>query len=890
MREALGSVARVACLWRRLRRAGWRRVVWELLAGLRNVAAAHQLGTSLYDRLIAMLVARCGLFDVSYYVRTNPDVAQCGVRPALHYVRYGEREGRCPMPLFDPHHYRKEAGPIVGRVSPLLHYAWIGRRLGLSPHRWFDPSYYRAQRPQIAPAHAVEDFLYYGGRVGLSPCAEFDSGYYLERYSDVVAAGINPLVHYLEAGKQEGRKSRDQLGRETDAEFVVRAVPPLPETAEWDACAPRAERVDGQVDVVVPVYGGRAETLCCLLSVLRSHCTTPFTLVVIDDRGPDPELAADLDSLAARGLFVLIRNERNLGFVHSANRGLMRSPGRDVVLLNADTEVCVGWLDRLRRAAYAQAGVASVTPLSNSATICSYPYAQRDNPWQLEVDVSALDSLAAELNAGKSVVTPSGVGFCLYLTRHALDAVGVFDAETFGAGYGEENDWCQRAISKGFVNLITADVYVWHWGSVSFSVSKAARVARAMELIDLRYPRYHRNVADFIASDPLRAARQSIDRARLAAQCGLDAVLLLCHRRGGGTERQVRAEIAQLAASGRTVYRLRPSVDEPDKVQLDCAAAPLTPNLPNWPLNASDLVSTLRELRVRALYVHSLIDFGPYAPSTVRALAHTLGAALHLRVHDYEALCPRITLTGPDGLYCGEPDVAGCNRCLRSNGSEFDAHDIVLWREPRMALFESAVEVLVPDADVAARIARRVSLAKLRVKPHEELLKREASSAPPILAVGEALRIVVIGAISRTKGYEVLRACAQDARIRGLPLEFLLMGYSMDDVALGEAGVRVAGRYRDERGLEVLRALHAHVAWLPSTWPETYSFTLSLALDAGLQVFAFDIGAIAGRLRAAGAADLLMPISIARDPRSINERFDEYRRECLAMSAQAMSV
>jgi GT2 family glycosyltransferase len=58
---------------------------------------------------------------------------------------------------------------------------------------------------------------------------------------------------------------------------------------------------------------------------------------------------------------------------------------RDVVILNADTEVYGNWLDRLVAHADEFPRVATVTPLSNNATICSYPETLNDNRNALEI-------------------------------------------------------------------------------------------------------------------------------------------------------------------------------------------------------------------------------------------------------------------------------------------------------------------------------------------------------------------------------------------------------------------------------------------------------------------------------------------------------------------------
>ena len=45
----------------------------------------------------------------------------------------------------------------------------------------------------------------------------------------------------------------------------------------------------------------------------------------------------------------------------------------------------------------------------------------------------------------RSIDIPVGVGFCLYLRRDCLNAAGLFRADLFAQGYGEENDLCLRA-------------------------------------------------------------------------------------------------------------------------------------------------------------------------------------------------------------------------------------------------------------------------------------------------------------------------------------------------------------------------------------------------------------------------------------------------------------
>jgi O-antigen biosynthesis protein len=219
------------------------------------------------------------------------------------------------------------------------------------------------------------------------------------------------------------------------------------------------------IDVVVPAYRGEAETRRAIESVLAARTERAFELTVIDDAGPEPALAEWLRRQSGR--FTLRVHAANRGFVATANEGFALHPDRDVVLLNSDTEVADGWLDRLAAHAQADAGIGTLTPFSNNATLCSYPRTLQDNALPAGETTASLDAAFAAANAGRRADIVTGVGFCLYVTRRCLEAIGAFDEARYGAGYGEEVDFCMRAARAGLRNAIAADVFVRHVGEVS---------------------------------------------------------------------------------------------------------------------------------------------------------------------------------------------------------------------------------------------------------------------------------------------------------------------------------------------------------------------------------------------------------------------------------------
>lgn len=194
---------------------------------------------------------------------------------------------------------------------------------------------------------------------------------------------------------------------------------------------------------------------------------------------------------------------------------MLLSKEHDVVLLNSDTEVPDGWLDRLVTQAYQSSAIGTVTPFSNNATICSYPKLPGEARLPDGETLDTLDLLIQEVNRGRYTDLPTAVGFCMYIKRGCLNGVGLFDVETFGRGYGEENDFCLRASLQGWRHILAADLFVFHAGEVSFGTGSSPAKQHAAGIIRERYPDYEANVADFVRRDPARPWRLALTVARL---------------------------------------------------------------------------------------------------------------------------------------------------------------------------------------------------------------------------------------------------------------------------------------------------------------------------------------------------------------------------------------
>ena len=266
-----------------------------------------------------------------------------------------------------------------------------------------------------------------------------------------------------------------------------------------------------RVTVIVPIYRGIADVTRCLESVTRhaGSVEIPFEVLLIDDASPEAEVRAYVESFesSASGISVsVLRNDENLGFVATVNRGLRRAQG-DAVILNSDAAVTAGWLDRLADAAR-MPDVATVTPLTNEGSLCTMPRSIID-AFDLETAHPRIDECAAFV-AGQSLrLLPeviAGVGFCMYITREALDLCGLFDEGTFGKGYGEEIDFCLRGTRVGLRHLVEDSTFVYHRGGGSFGAEQREGSGAGRRSSDDRYPFFRSANLRERADDPLRVA------------------------------------------------------------------------------------------------------------------------------------------------------------------------------------------------------------------------------------------------------------------------------------------------------------------------------------------------------------------------------------------------
>ncbi len=595
------------------------------------------------------------------------------------------------------------------------------------------------------------------------------------------------------------------------------------------------------VDIVVPVFKGLYDTQRCLESVLASKNSVPWTLIVINDRSPEPEISEWLRAFVKRDVRItLLENEENLGFVATVNRGMRVHLQHDVVLLNSDTEVANDWLDRLVRAADTATQVATVTPFSNNATIFSYPKFCAPNTQSSSHSTAELDALFASYLSGQTLAVPTAVGFCMFIARQALDQVGYFDEVNFGKGYGEENDFCVRASALGWSHLHALDTYVHHAGGVSFGDSKSQRELDAMNTLRRLHPAYESDVHAFVKLDPAKVARQTIDFARIV-NCGRPIILNVLHDREGGTLRHVR-ELSKFFEKQAVFLRLSP---EAHGVRLRMEGESETFSLEfALPSQWDALISALRRLGVAHVHFHHLLG---HAEEIFR-LPEVLGVAYDFTGHDFYSYCPQISVTDSSDRYCGELGISQCTGCLAMRPAPMNL-SIEEWRGRYIPLLSRARAVIAPSADAAVRLKSFVSTARVVVAPHESNSATSLQVVVRPAANRGRLTVVVLGALSKIKGADTLEAVAKLAAKTAIPVDFHLLGFGYRHLQqLPKANLVVHGQYEEAELVALIAAVRPDIIWFPALWPETYSYTLSAAMQAGVPLVVPNLGAFEERL------------------------------------------
>lgn len=598
------------------------------------------------------------------------------------------------------------------------------------------------------------------------------------------------------------------------------------------------------ITVLVPVYKGVELTETCLRSVL--HQLMPEDdLVVVADCPPEPAMMLMLTRFRSSDRITILKNEVNLGFVGSVNRGLDFCNVSDILLLNSDTQLFNGALKELRSVLVGADNIATVTAISNNATIFSYPHPRLACTELMDCTWRELAELALKSNAGRTVDVPTGHGFCMLIRREVLNRIGKLNV-AFGRGYGEENELCLRASDLGYRHVAATGVLVQHCESVSFGDERLKLIEANLPQLEALYPEYTATIMAFEQIDPLRVARWTLDayRLRRARSAGTRFVLTVVNSLPGGTGKAARDITRRVGYNDRTELRL--VIHTGGAIWLESIAPALCAVFS--PNEHDALIWLLETAEVELVVIHQLLGL---RPGPIKAFARWIGTRRTVYyAHDFYPICPRVTMIDAVGRFCDVANTSICARCVVIAGSHETSVLTELTPFEHRALFQDLFEqvtaVVAPSHDAASYLRR--------VFKHNRILAIPHPGDPPKQVVelrrGNLNEIVLFGSVGPHKGSRALLDIATQALFSHPDLHFTVIGHTDIDHQLSKlSNVDVTGPYEPIELSNIVRRINPAAALFLHNWPETFSYTLSEAVSFGLLPIVPDIGAPAERLR-----------------------------------------
>jgi len=616
------------------------------------------------------------------------------------------------------------------------------------------------------------------------------------------------------------------------------------------------------VDIIIPIYNAFDDLVQCIASIRKWTDLTRHRLVLIDDCSTDERMGAYLEEQQDDHCIV-IYNQTNQGFSWNINTGIAQSQERDVILLNSDTVVTKNWLQKLLQCAYADAWTATVTPLSNNATLCSVPYFCRENKLPRGYTTDTYAALVENVSLNKYPTIPVANGFCMLIKREIIQIIGNFDAGSFGKGYGEENDFCYRAIEVGYHHVMCDNTFILHTGTSSFEGNEKKKYIHEHEkILDERYPQLMQEVRVHCKDNPTGIISHNIRMRTKLENCKKrNTVMYLLQadfRDGaqdnvGGTQLHVKDLVHGL----RGTYNVLVAARNFDYLNVTFYAEK-EELFYQFYIGPRQEFELFRSSRLACLFGRILDAF---AVGCVH-IHHTAGLSLELyyeakkrriailtTFHDYYCVCPNVKLLDDRKKVCTGQKQEHCRKCLKKQKGVAETLDYIKeWRKQQLEAVSLSEKVIVPSEHTAQIIQSYYpDLERKMLVISHGLDQPDAEKRKHTPFEKQTFHIAFLGALNAAKGFEMAVSLIKKES-RGI--DWYLFGYFEQSVPELERkkNFHNIGPYQRDELPKLIKQYQIDLVCILPIWQETFCYTLSEAIQAGVPVLATQIGAVGARV------------------------------------------
>lgn len=597
------------------------------------------------------------------------------------------------------------------------------------------------------------------------------------------------------------------------------------------------------VDIIVPVFNGYSFLGKLLESINATKMK--YRLILIDDKSTDPRVPQLLEDYAkGKENVILLKNSENLGFLKTVNKGFEYSKN-NVALVNTDVELPYLWLERLMYPIMKDPKIASSTPFTNCGNICSFPNFSQDNTLFLDLEVQQIDDEFIKI-IPKYESIPTGVGFCMGINHNVLTLIGEFDAASFGKGYGEENDWCQRAIDHGFRNVHVENLFVYHKHGGSFLSEDKKRYLKEHEKILLKkHPYYNRDVANFCRLDPNKEIREFVKLNLLKKYGKYRTILAFDHALGGGATKYLIEKKNEKIQDDQAFVIVRFDFVKERYVILYYYQ---TYKMSFHVKEISGIMRMMDFIHVDEIWINELVTY----PDIYRMLRELntfkkkKDIYIKMLFHDFFAVCPTINLLNDKECYCHIPEGNVCSLCLNKakNLQSLEYESIQKWRSEWGAFLNNCDEIVTFSNDSKEIVEKAFGkFEKVIIQPHQipyiPVIKKKYKTT-------ETLNIGLLGTLTKHKGRLIVKELVDIIEKEHLNIKVKLIGNSSKKI--NSPVFKETGHYSRESIPRLILENDIDIFLIPSIWPETFSYTTEEIMQMKMPIMCFDIGAPAERV------------------------------------------